>query len=209
MDGGSKFGRANRVAIRSEALADILFPVNQAPVAQGIEHPPSKRQVAGSNPAWGTRLVDDAPSPGRQSRRGIWKKNTTLWPVLFPGLAGLVAPCPASEKWLNHLLSNRRGHDRDDFCINEAAPAQNPLLQQASVVAFHDLQAACEIRLHPAIPRDRALGKRSPLIAQTTIDRRYGARGESLDHHEHHRRHLYASSRITNMILVSEAKPCR
>src|SRR5829696_8687347 len=29
-------------------------PENRAPVAQGTEHPPSKRQVAGSNPAWGT-----------------------------------------------------------------------------------------------------------------------------------------------------------
>src|SRR5687767_12353338 len=30
----------------------------RAPVAQGTEHPPSKRQVAGSNPAWGTRGGD-------------------------------------------------------------------------------------------------------------------------------------------------------
>ena len=29
-------------------------PKTRAPVAQGTEHPPSKRQVAGSNPAWGT-----------------------------------------------------------------------------------------------------------------------------------------------------------
>ncbi len=38
----------------SEAALYFLAQGNTAPVAQGTEHPPSKRQVAGSNPAWGT-----------------------------------------------------------------------------------------------------------------------------------------------------------
>ena len=32
----------------------LYLPLPPAPVAQWTEHPPSKRQVAGSNPAWGT-----------------------------------------------------------------------------------------------------------------------------------------------------------
>jgi hypothetical protein len=39
---------------RNRADQPLYFPLRRAPVAQGTEHPPSKRQVAGSNPAWGT-----------------------------------------------------------------------------------------------------------------------------------------------------------
>src|SRR3954468_15382966 len=73
-----------------------------APVAQGIEHPPSKRQVAGSNPAWGTRST---PIRRRVS--------------------------PQLEERLNHLAGLDRRHDRNDLGFEEIAPAQYPLLEQA------------------------------------------------------------------------------
>ena len=36
----------------------LLLEYRRAPVAQWIEQPPPKRQVAGSTPAWGTKLTD-------------------------------------------------------------------------------------------------------------------------------------------------------
>ena len=57
----------------------ILY-IALAPVAQGTEHPPSKRQVAGSNPAWGTGDGDRVMGVG-SGRRSILPDATTHTPI--------------------------------------------------------------------------------------------------------------------------------
>jgi hypothetical protein len=69
----------------SQPQAEIVSPSlytsteTRAPVAQGTEHPPSKRQVAGSNPAWGTST---------ESRFQVIR-------VTMIGTAHLPRPCPS------------------------------------------------------------------------------------------------------------------
>jgi hypothetical protein len=86
---------------RIRADQPLYFPLRRAPVAQGTEHPPSKRQVAGSNPAWGT--------PSKPNYR--------------PNLARRL------EERADDLSRLRRRHDRDDFSLKEISPTQHPLLQ--------------------------------------------------------------------------------
>src|SRR5215211_1420335 len=114
----------------------------RAPVAQGTEHPPSKRQVAGSNPAWGT------PSK----------------PSYSPDLARRL------EEWADDLSRLRRRHDRDDLGFEEISPAQDPLLKQTRVVAGHQLKTPTKPRFDPTSFVGQPPRQRTSLVAQAAVN---------------------------------------
>src|SRR6185437_3882022 len=120
-----------------------------APVAQGIEHPPSKRQVAGSNPAWGTRGA------------------------LVCGPEGCAGPC--SKERLDDHLRLLRGNDWYDLAFEQTVPAQNPLLEQSRIITFHELKTATQPRFDPTVNVRQAFWQASPLIAQAAIDIEHNA----------------------------------
>src|ERR671910_922920 len=77
----------------------------------------------------------------------------------------------ASEQWLKRLLSIGRRRHRHDLELDEIAPERDPTLQEARVVTFHQLEAALEIGLDPAIDVAQPVGRAAPFLAQAAIDR--------------------------------------
>src|ERR1041385_6485021 len=79
-------------------------------------------------------------------------------------------------------------HDRYDFETHAlAAPMQDPFLQQAGILAAHELKAASETGLDPAIDIFQACRNPAALLFQMLINRHYIVAGKGLDHHEKHR----------------------
>lgn len=77
-------------------------------------------------------------------------------------------------------------------------------MQEASVIALHELKAAPKIRLDPTIDVLETFGHRTAFVAQPTIDRWDGSGREPLDNHEE-RRHLHTyDSRLAAMIVARE-----
>jgi hypothetical protein len=73
-----------------------------------------------------------------------------------------------------------------DLELDQIAPERDPLLQQARVVALHELEAALEARLDPAVDVAEPLWGAAAPIAQAAIHRLGVAVPETLDHHEQH-----------------------
>jgi hypothetical protein len=69
-----------------------------------------------------------------------------------------------------------------------AAALEDPLLKQAQIVAFHELEAAIEVRLDPAAEIFQAFGKDDARVADTPVDGHGVAILEPLDDHEQHGR---------------------
>jgi hypothetical protein len=65
---------------------------------------------------------------------------------------------------------------------------QNPLLNEAEIVAFHELEATAKIRFHPAIVVLQAVRQPTACIAKPPIDRDHVVVLKTLDHHEQHGR---------------------
>src|SRR5207253_2458872 len=91
-------------------------------------------------------------------------------------------------------------HDRHDLEFDQIGPVGDPFLQQARVVAFHDLEAAVEVRLDPAADIFEPIRRHAPLVAETAIDRLGVAIAKPLDHHELHDQD--SSRRNTTQALV-------
>src|SRR2546430_14048583 len=74
------------------------------------------------------------------------------------------------------------------FRSDEIPPAVRPLFQQAHVAAFHQLKAAIEVCLYPALHVDEAVRSHAPLLAEAAINRFRVPILESLDDHVEHQR---------------------
>ena len=79
----------------------------------------------------------------------------------------------------------RRG-DRYDFEFDEIAPSGHPWLEEQRVVALHQLIAAVEVCLDPAIDIREARGHQAAFFLHVPIHGGGVAIAKSLDHHEQH-----------------------
>src|SRR5581483_2701784 len=80
-----------------------------------------------------------------------------------------------------------RRADGHDLELDEVAPLQDPRLERRHIVALHQLEAAVEVGLHPALDVAQALGQRAAPLADAGVDRRRVAVLEALDDEEQHR----------------------
>jgi len=69
---------------------------------------------------------------------------------------------------LSRFLARDDRHDLETHA--RAAALEDPLLEQAQIVAFHELEAAIEIRLDPAADIFEAFGKDDARVAVAPID---------------------------------------
>ncbi len=78
-------------------------------------------------------------------------------------------------------------HDRHDLEGGACSPPmQDPLLDEAKLVALHELKAAGEVRLDPAGDVLQPLGQTSSSIPNALVDRQHVVAFETLDDHEEH-----------------------
>src|SRR5580704_3159423 len=77
-------------------------------------------------------------------------------------------------------------HHRHDLELHEVRPAGDPALEQAHVVALHQLEAAAEIGGDPTADEVEPLGHHAAALAQAAIDRLGVLVAEALDDHELH-----------------------
>jgi hypothetical protein len=75
---------------------------------------------------------------------------------------------------------------REDLEVDDIAPARDPLLERLDVVAFHELKAATEVGLDPAVDVAQALGKHPALAPHSPVDGLRPLPRELLDNHEEH-----------------------
>lgn len=87
----------------------------------------------------------------------------------------------------DHFTRLGARHDRKELERDtNAPPLEYPLLQQSRVITFHQLKAAAEIGLHPAIDVPQAFGQHAPASTHLLIDGDHVVVFESLDDHEKH-----------------------
>ncbi len=108
------------------------------------------------------------------------------WPVSPSATGAAKAVRKPLEKRRDVGARLGRRHDRDDLELGERIPVEHPLLQQARVIALHQLEAALEARLDPAVDVAQALGHAPAGVAQVPVDRPGIAILEPLDDHEQH-----------------------
>jgi len=77
-------------------------------------------------------------------------------------------------------------HDGDNFKVNEILPARDPFLEKARVVAFHQLEAADQICLHPAVNIPQAIREHSASLPAAAVHCLSVSVPEPLDNHEKH-----------------------
>src|SRR5262252_10806270 len=73
-----------------------------------------------------------------------------------------------------------------DLEIDEVRPGGEPLVEQAPVVAFHDLVAVREIVRDPTVDVVQSFGRQAPFGAKTSVDRLRVAVAEVFDDHVEH-----------------------
>jgi hypothetical protein len=108
-----------------------------------------------------------------------------------------------SEERLHNLLRLFGWHDGYDLAFKEVIPAQDPLLEQTSVVALHELKTTAHTGFDPAADVRQSVGQAASLIPEAAVNRRYGAWFEPFDDHEQHRRLLGLGGRLGRMIADS------
>src|SRR5207253_8743162 len=77
----------------------------------------------------------------------------------------------ALELWGDRLRRFPRGDDGDDFKFHKVFPSGRPLLQEARVVALHQLKAPAELRLDPALHVAQPLRRHPPALPVTPVHR--------------------------------------
>src|SRR5882724_2367873 len=130
-----------------------------------------------------------------------WSFATPMINPRFPCIKAVMLDSQTRKNCFAGLLG---GDDGDHLEIDEIAPVRDPLLKQACVVAFHDLEAAIEIHLDPARDVFETVGRHPALIAEAPVDRFGVAVAEPLDHHELHRQ---ASRRLNTRVALVPPKP--
>src|ERR1041384_3777974 len=124
--------------------------------------------------------------------------------MISPRLPSINAVMSSHSQTRLHQFAGLIGrHHRHDLAFHQVAPVQEPVLQQARVIAFHELEAAVEIRLDPAADVFEAIRHHAALIAKSAIDRLRVPVAKPLDHHEQHQ----ASSRLNTTEALVPPKP--
>lgn len=73
-----------------------------------------------------------------------------------------------------------------DFEIDEIRPGRDPVIEQTTVLALHDLVAAGQIGGHPTVDVAKPVRCQSALLAEAIIDGTRIAVAEILDDEEEH-----------------------
>src|SRR5260221_765583 len=97
----------------------------------------------------------------------------------------------SSQPWLNGRRGFGGRHDRDDFELDEVAPVADPLIEQAAIVAFHDLVAGGQLGGDPAVDVPQSLGRQPAALVETTVDGERVTVFVVFDDHVEHRRRRY------------------
>jgi hypothetical protein len=63
---------------------------------------------------------------------------------------------------------------------------RHPLLEQRDVIALHQLEAAAEVGLYPAVDVAKPVGEHPALLPDPAVDVPRAPGGEPLDDHEQH-----------------------
>src|SRR5918995_1358321 len=110
-----------------------------------VKTPAPQSAVAMRVPIW--------PEPYRPNLSRNRRGSAEQWPT--PRSPGHWAPERGERPvWLQHGLDRLCGvlarHHRHELELDQAVPTAGPLLQQAGVLAFHELEAAVEIGLDTA-----------------------------------------------------------
>src|ERR1017187_6372524 len=77
-------------------------------------------------------------------------------------------------------------YHRKDLELHQVCTGSDPLLQKARVRGFHQLEAALETGLDPAIHEPQALGHLAAAFPQSPVDGLRIPIAEAFDHHEKH-----------------------
>src|SRR5258708_38401339 len=96
--------------------------------------------------------------------------------------AAFAHPTALLEVRSNDLPRFLARDDGNDFkCCAVASPLQDPFLEEAHVVAAHELEATAKVGLHPTIDIFQAVRQRTPGVPQALIDRDHIVVAKSLD----------------------------
>src|SRR5262249_55260859 len=95
---------------------------------------------------------------------------------------------PISQQPTNNVTGTLRSRHRTDLKIDQVVPLRNPLLEQARLVALHELKAALQVYLKPAIEVFHPLRQHASLLAEAAVNGGGVPVPKALDHHEEHRR---------------------
>src|SRR5215212_154055 len=90
----------------------------------------------------------------------------------------------ALKKRADDFSRLRRWDDWDDLGFEEVSPAQYPLLEQARVVAGHELKTSAKACFDPASLVGQPVRQRTAFISQAAVDVGDRPRFEPFDHHE-------------------------
>ena len=85
----------------------------------------------------------------------------------------------------SRLFACQNGNDFKG--CSRSAPLQDPFLEQSKIIAFHQLKAAAEVRLNPAINILQSARNHSAFITDALVDRQHVIVFEPFDDHEQHR----------------------
>jgi hypothetical protein len=89
----------------------------------------------------------------------------------------------------SYLARLRAADDRDELERHtRTAATAAPFLQQARRVALHQLKAATEVRLDPAVDVLQPLRQRTAVAAHPLVDRHHVVVAKPFDDHEQHER---------------------
>src|SRR4051812_3475951 len=77
--------------------------------------------------------------------------------------------------------------DRDNLEIDQVMPVSDPLLEEAHVIALHQLKTPLVVLFHPAIDVFQPFRQHASLLSKPAIDRCGVVIPKPFDHHVEHR----------------------
>ena len=151
---------------------------------------------ANSTGSSGMRPVSDASSSSKNGWRVISDDDLPDYRRGGPFRSAFFMSCGLSrlvwgdEMPTSRLKPRRQGgpsfsgtHNRDDLEIGDVLPVCHPLIEQATIVTFHYLEAALQILGDPTATVLDSIRHQSSLISETAIHRNGVAVAKVLDDH--------------------------
>src|SRR5262245_240772 len=108
-----------------------------------------------------------------------------------------------------HLSDHLRRRHRHEFKVDQVPPLQDPALEHDRVVALHELEAAVEVGLDPAIDVTQTVRHHSPLLAEAGVNGGGVTISEPFDDHEQHVVSYCGGSAKLSSLLFASGSLCR
>src|SRR5262249_2084575 len=103
----------------------------------------------------------------------------------------------------------RRGDHGDHVHVRDVAPAGDPLVEEPTIVALHDLIATAHVRRHPARDVLQPVGRLPSLVPEPPVDRHRISVLEALDDHVEHGVLLFLSVWVCGPPRSQRTRPAR